>query len=261
MAREENKNKYSNIEHVRTNMLWMDIKIVDPEMEALMKQINEEQMRLKEALREKLRLMRYDTDVLQKENEQTKAWLLSKGIQFEEKKDNTAVKEENGIRIKEEPADAEVNGNDCHEEKVRACNLEETTQTKDVPSKSMKETENMDIEISRINDNEENKRDVNNKNDNLKESCKITNKEVVNPCVNDQITKEESDIAKRMRKSDQINAELIEDILLNEKKSKRGMKRRRLLKKFRASSKRKKYAAEKIKEAQSTESTKEEGEP
>lgn len=104
MAREEQRTPC--ISNVQSNTLWMDIKILDPEMESLMKELNEEQQRLKEALKEKLKLMRYDTIVLQKENQETKEWLRSKGVQLEEEC-VPIIKEECEVKIKEESIDIE----------------------------------------------------------------------------------------------------------------------------------------------------------
>ncbi|KAF7396235.1 hypothetical protein HZH66_007097 [Vespula vulgaris] len=244
MAREENMNKYSNIEHIRTNMLWMDIKIVDPEMEALMKQINEEQTRLKEALREKLRLMKYDTDVIQKENEQKKVWLQSRGIQLEENS-YLVIKIENEVRIKEEPTDIVTGQNGYHEE-MTVQFLEELSHTENNMAVQASDTE---VEVSRVNNCNVETSDKESKNDISKKNNQIIRTEIDNIDINNKSTKEESVVAMRTCKSTLINVEPVEDILLYEKKSKRDMKRR-MLKKYKATLKRKKNAKEKMEELQ-----------
>ncbi|KAK2583702.1 hypothetical protein KPH14_009624 [Odynerus spinipes] len=211
-------------------MLWMDIKIVDPEMEALMKQINEEQTRLKEALREKLSLMR--------------------GIHLDERNNSPTVKEENEVKIKEEPVDTEINENEYHEEKVNARSLDEVHQTKETGSNSMEETKNIDTEISRLDSNDEKKNDVSNKDDTVKENDQTTDKEIDNSNLDNLTTKEEFRVASRTCRSTQVNTQPVQDIPLNEKKPKRGLKRHRLLKKYRATLKRKKNTKEKKEEVQ-----------
>lgn len=246
MAREENMNKYSNIEHIRTNMLWMDIKIVDPEMEALMKQINEEQTRLKEALREKLRLMKYDTDVIQKENEQKKEWLQSRGIQLEENS-YLVIKIENEVRIKEEPTDIVTVQNGYHEEKMTVQFLEELSHTEN--NNMAVQASDTEVEVSRVNNCNVETSDKESKNDISKKNNQIIRTEIDNIDINNKSTKEESVVAMRTCKSTLINVEPVEDILLYEKKSKRDMKRR-MLKKYKATLKRKKNAKEKMEELQ-----------
>ncbi|XP_043671181.1 uncharacterized protein LOC122630593 [Vespula pensylvanica] len=248
MAREENMNKYSNIEHIRTNMLWMDIKIVDPEMEALMKQINEEQTRLKEALREKLRLMKYDTDVIQKENEQKKEWLQSRGIQLEENS-YLVIKIDNEVRIKEEPTDIVTGQNEYHEEKMTVQFLEELTHTENINNNITVQARDTEVEVSRLNNCNVETSDKESKNDISKKNNQIIRTEIDNSDINNKSTKEESVVAMRTCKGTLINVEPVEDILLYEKKSKRGMKRR-MLKKYKATLKRKKNAKEKMEELQ-----------
>ncbi|XP_015171377.1 PREDICTED: uncharacterized protein LOC107063800 [Polistes dominula] len=247
MAFEENKNKYSNIEHVRTNMLWMDIKIVDPEMETLMKQINEEQIKLKEALREKLCLIRYDTDFVQRENEQLKEWLRFKGIQFEDKKDHSGISSTNDIVIKEEQIDNVTNENESYEEKF---NPETSEEYNHIEKSNKSEHGTMDIkeETNRLKScyikvNEEDYKEC--KNDALKKDSQNMNRkdEVCN--VNNQNENEESVIATRTRKSTQVNVSA-ENIWLSEKRSKRGMERRRLVKNYKTTNKRKKNTKRKI---------------
>ncbi|KAL2722378.1 myosin-9-like [Vespula squamosa] len=243
MAREENKSKYSNIEHIRTNMLWMDIKIVDPEMEALMKQINEEQTRLKEALREKLRLMKYDTDVILKENEQKKEWLQCKGIQLEEK-DHLVIKMENEVRIKEEPIDTMTNRNEYQEEKMMMQFPKELSHTEKVNNNITVQARDTEVEVSRLkicNKQKESKDDMSKKYNQII-------KEETDDSDNSESMKEESVAATRTCLSTLV--EPVEDILLNEKKLKHGMKRRRILKKYKVTLKRKKNAKEKTEEVQ-----------
>ncbi|KAL2741787.1 myosin-9-like [Vespula maculifrons] len=248
MAREENMNKYSNIEHIRTNMLWLDIKIVDPEMEALMKQINEEQTRLKEALREKLRLMKYDTDVIEKENEQKKEWLQSRGIQLEENS-YLVIKIENEVRIKEEPTDIVTSQNGYHEEKMTVQFLEELGHTENINNNMAVQAIDTEVEVSRVNNCNVETSDKESKNDISKKNNQIMRTEIDNIDINDKSTKEESVVAMRTCKGTLINVEPVEDILLYEKKSKRDMKRR-MLKKYKATLKRKKNAKEKMEELQ-----------
>ncbi|KAF7399225.1 hypothetical protein HZH68_007817 [Vespula germanica] len=230
-------------------MLWMDIKIVDPEMEALMKQINEEQTRLKEALREKIRLMKYDTDVIQKENEQKKEWLQSRGIQLEENS-YLLIKIENEVRIKEEPIDIVTSQNEYHEENMTVQFLEELqSHTENVNNHIMVQARDTDVEVSRLNNRNVETSDNESNNDISKKNNQIIRTEIDNNDINNKSTKEESVVAMRTCKSTLINVEPVEDILLYEKKSKRGMKRG-MLKKYKDTLKRKKNAKEKMDELQ-----------
>ncbi|XP_035719528.1 uncharacterized protein LOC118440509 [Vespa mandarinia] len=261
MAREENKNKYSNIEHIRTNMLWMDIKIVDPEMESLMKQINEEQTRLKEALREKLRLMKYDTDIIQKENEQKKEWLQSRGIQLEEKKDYLVVKIENEIRIKEELTDTLIDQNEYQEEKVIIQPSEELGYIEKTNNNTIIQARDTEVEVSRLKSCNKKTNDKESNDGTSKKNSQIINKEINNSDINNQSMKEESLIETRTSMNTQVNVEPVEDILLNKKKPKRGMKRRRILKKYRVSLKREKNIKEKTEEVQNNNDIESEDQP
>lgn len=258
MALEENKNKYSNIEHVRTNMLWMDIKIVDPEMETLMKQINEEQIKLKEALREKLCLIRYDTDFVQKENEQLKEWLRFKGIQFEEKKDHSRIDSPHEIFIKEEPTDNVTNENEHHEEKLNVQTSTKFSHIEKSNNKSVQGTTDTKEETNRLKRcyiklNEKESKDYKeSKNGTLKKDSQNIDTKVDVCDVNNQNKNEDSAIAKRTRKSTQVNVS-VENIWLSEKKPKHGMERRRLVKNYKTTNKRKKNTKRKIEGVQNKE--------
>lgn len=261
MAREENKNKYSNIEHIRTNMLWMDIKIVDPEMEALMKQINEEQTKLKEALREKLRLMKYDTDVIQKENEQKKEWLKCRGLQLEEKKDHLVVKMENEVRTKEEPTDTMTNHKEYQEEKMTMQFPKELSHTEKANNNITVQAEDTEVEDSRLKSCNKKTNDKESKDDISKKYNQNIRKETDGSDINNENIKEESVVATRTCLSTLVNVEPVKDILLNEKKLKHGMKRRRILKKYKVTLKRKKNAKEKIEEVQNNKDIESEDQP
>lgn len=258
MALEENKNKYSNIEYVRTNMLWMDIKIVDPEMETLMKQINEEQTKLKEALREKLYLIRFDTDFVQKENEQLKEWLRFKGIQFEIKEEHSSIDAPNEILIKEELIHNVTNANEHHVENFNDQTSEKFSHIEKSNNKSAQEITDTKEETNRLKscyvklNKKESKDYKESKDDSLKKDSQNMNIKVDVCNVNNQNKDEESAIAKRTRKSRQVNIS-VENIWLSEKKSKHGMERLRLVKNYKTTNKRKKNTKRKIEGVQNKE--------
>lgn len=247
MAREEN-NRYSNIEHIRTNMLWMDIKIVDPEMETLMKQINEEQTKLKEALREKLRLMKYDTDIVKKENEQLKEWLKSKGMQLEEK-NFTVEKIENETKIKEEPMDTVTDQNEDQKEKM-TMQFSDGRHIETINNNATVQIKNTEVDVNRIKSCDQKMKVEVIKDDPSKKNIQMIKKETGNSDINTQNIKEEFAIETKTCINKQVKIEPVEDILLNKKKVKLGMKRRRLLKKYKGSSKKKMNIKEKIDEVQ-----------
>lgn len=247
MAREEN-NIYSNIEHVRTNMLWMDIKIVDPEMETLMKQINEEQTRLKEALREKLRLMKYDTDIVQKENEQIKLWLQSKGIQFDEK-NYMIVKAQNETNVKAEPMNTVTGSNNYQEEQV-TMQFAKEDHIETINNTTTVQPVNTNADVRQFQSCAQKPNDEIIKDDTSKKNRQMINKEIEHSDINNQNIKEEFDIDAEACVSKQVNLERAENISSNKKRAKRGMKRRRLLRKYKVTLKKKKNIKEKTDEVQ-----------
>ncbi|KAI4501067.1 hypothetical protein M0802_003870 [Mischocyttarus mexicanus] len=117
-------------------MKWLDIKIADPEMEDLIQQINEEHRRLKEAMREKLLLIKCETDFVQQENYQMKEWLRLKGVSLEEKQDQSEVNTDDNIVIKEELIDTLEYAYEHYEENLNDKTLEKFNCTENSSNKS-----------------------------------------------------------------------------------------------------------------------------